>query len=130
MSYDTTTAESVEATVKFPAGRKPFSEVTDDEIVEAVRRLQVKDREGIARGATSVMMMLANPTAEEWHEQPCPPNAATGMALIVPIHHPDYPHAGTVTARLKKLVAAGRLQAVPMVAPRGKPTGNAYRVVV
>lgn len=121
-------AEETESTVKLPEGRKPFSEVTDDEIVEAVRRLQGKDREGVARGGSHVASMLANPRPEEWEEQPCPENAATGMGLIPPIYSSEYPATVTVTNRLKKLVAAGRLEVVPMRRPRGKAAPDAYRV--
>lgn len=107
---------------------KTWAEVTDEELVEAVRRLSAKDEDGIARGASSVLFELSSPTAEQWEAnsgEPAPANAALGMGLI-----PPYSEAGVrqVAPRLRKLVKAGKLEAVEMVRPMGKPAPPGYRV--
>jgi hypothetical protein len=106
---------------------KTWDEVTDDEIVEAVRVCAERDREHVARGSSHVGTMLSAPTPEQWPTQPCPANAATGLGLI-PRFGEGSAHSASVTARLKRLVKAGRLEEVPMLAPRGKPTSPGYRL--
>lgn len=104
---------------------KTWTEVTDEDLIEAVRRQQEGDRDGVCRGAAMVLFELSQPTAEQWEQhsgEPAPANASLGMGLIPPYETP----AASVSARLRKLADVGKLKRVEMVRPRGEPAPPGY----
>lgn len=109
---------------------KVWTDITDEELVEAVRFASAKrlDRlgDGTFAGPGAVEEALSQPTHEQWPDGG--PHAIHGLGLI-PKFGEGAPPRGAVTRRLKKLVAAGKLRAVRMQRPRGGPAPNAYEVV-
>lgn len=107
---------------------KTWGEITDEEVIDAVRFAAERDREGVVRGAIFVKGALCYPTPEQWPSQPPPPNALFGLGLC-PDFGPGSPSTGQVAARLRKLAKAGQIARVEMVAPMGKPTSPGYRPI-
>jgi hypothetical protein len=108
-------------------GRKPWSEITDDEFMAAVR-LAYETVTTAAGGwrkewvqSGDVQDALVNP------REPLSPNMRRGLGLMVP-YGDGSPPSGAITRRLKKLAEAGEIEAVPLVRPRGKPAGFGYVV--
>jgi hypothetical protein len=107
---------------------KVWDEVTDDDIIAAVRFAAEKDGDGIAMSASAVLWALCHPTPEQWPTQPPPPQAAFGLGIIPPFGEGSS-SAAKVAPRLRRLVKEGRLEAVPMMWSRGKKAPNGYRPV-
>jgi hypothetical protein len=106
---------------------KTWAEITDDEIVAAVRFASERDRAGLARGSGHVNAALSAPTPEQWPSQPPPPAAQFGLGLI-PQHGEGSASNGKIASRLRRMAKAGLLDEIPMYAPRGKRTSPGYRV--
>jgi len=106
--------------------RKPWSEVTDDEFMEAVRLAYVTRttapggfrKDWLVSG--DVHTALVNPRDPSHRSMP------RGLGLIPP-YGEGQPPQGAITRRLNKLVAEGKLTAVELVSPRaGRPAGHGY----
>lgn len=104
---------------------KVWADITDEEMIEAVVRACERSRNGVA-GSAHVAQILSAPTITQWPD--APPNGVLGMGLIPNFGEGAAP-SGAVTRRLKKLVAAGKLRAHPMVRPMGRPTADSYSVI-
>lgn len=105
---------------------KTWEELTDEEIVEAVRFACEGDPLRVARGATHVLAALSAPRAEQWPEQPVPRNAQLGLGLI-PSYGEGSASSAKVAARLRKLAKAGLIEPVEMVNPRGGRAPSGFR---
>jgi hypothetical protein len=88
-------------------GRKPWSEITDDEFMAAVRL------------AYETVTTAAGGWRKEWVQ-----SGDVQDALV----NPREPLSPNMPRRLKKLAEAGEIEAVPLVRPRGKPAGFGYVV--
>lgn len=104
---------------------KTWAEVTDDDIIAAVRFAAEGDRDDIARASSHVLQVLSSPTPEQWPTGGA--HALYGLGLI-PRFGEGAASSAKVTHRLKRLVREGRLEEVKMVRPRGKPAPPGYRV--
>lgn len=114
----------LEASFEERPGRRPWSEITDEEVIAAVRLEQARSRNGVAH-AGGVAMALSSPTPDEWPDGG--PHALYGLGLC-PRLGDGAPDARKVSPRLRKLAAAGELETVAMEHPRGKPAPPGFRV--
>lgn len=126
MATNQGTERELASSARVPARDKTWPQITDEDIIEALRFAQTRDPEGVAR---SVEFALSYPRAEQWGAPSVPANAALGLGLI-PQFGPGSAPQGAVTRRLKKLAAEGRVERVEMVRPRGKPAPPAWRLPV
>jgi hypothetical protein len=106
---------------------KIWDDVTDDDIVDAVRfaceERFGKGADGDFATAQSVEEALTQPNAEQWPDGG--PNALLGLGLIPKFGHGSPPR-GAITRRLKRLVSEKRLRAVRLVTPRGHKAADGY----
>lgn len=106
---------------------KVWEELTDEEIMEAVRfacrgRLG-KRADGSFATSGSVQDALSQPNVEQWPDGG--PNALLGLGLI-PKFGPGSPPRGAITRRLKRMVASGQLRPIKLVTPRGNNAPDGY----
>lgn len=109
---------------------KVWDDLTDEEIVEAVRfacgkRLS-KRADGSFATSGAVQDALSQPNAEQWPDGG--PNAHLGLGLI-PKFGPGSPPRGALTRRLKRMVASGHLRPVELVTPRGHKAPDGYEPI-
>lgn len=109
---------------------KVWDEVTDEEILEAVRfacgRRLGKGSDGSFATSRAVQEALSQPNREQWPDGG--PAAVLGLGLIPPFGPGSPPH-GALTRRLKRMVASGQLRAVELVTPRGHNAPDGYEPI-
>lgn len=109
---------------------KVWDELTDEEIVEAVRfacrRRLGKGSDGSFATSQAIEDALSQPNAKQWPDGG--PNALLGLGLI-PKFGPGSPPRGALTRRLKRMVARGQLRAVGLVTPRGHKASDGYEPI-
>jgi hypothetical protein len=109
------------------AERKPWSEITDEEFMEAVR-LAYRSVTTAVGGWRKEWIQSSD--VQDALTNPREPSANMRRGLELMVRYGDgTPPSGAITRRLKKLAAEGRLTAVELVSPRARrPAGHGYIV--